>query len=89
MCGRLWRGFPEQKYEKFLCEGKPARPLAGALLAYNLKKYLKFVQKQVKSGAGTPLFIFTEKITFLKMIKPFLSDSIIRYQLICYNQKRL
>jgi len=31
-------------------------------IAYNLKKYLKFIEKRVKSGAGVQFFIIQEKI---------------------------
>ena len=37
-------------------------------MAYNLKKYLKFTQKRVKSGAGMLAFIQTLKNAFYKLI---------------------
>lgn len=33
-------------------------------MAYNLKKYLKFTQKRIKSGAGMPAFVQTLKNAF-------------------------
>ena len=44
-------------------------------MAYNLKKYLKFTQKLVKSGAGAQLQIFVEKIHLLRFIDFPLSHS--------------
>jgi hypothetical protein len=37
-------------------------------IAYNLKKYLKFVQKRVKSEAKSQLHSFLKKYYFLKAI---------------------
>lgn len=41
-------------------------------MAYNLKKYLKFVQKHSKSGAGSRVFMFLPKKLHQKCITPFL-----------------
>ncbi|APY09883.1 hypothetical protein BWZ22_00880 [Seonamhaeicola sp. S2-3] len=44
-------------------------------IAYNLKKYMKFIEKRTKSGAGVLAFYFSLKNTFYKVInmllKPF------------------
>ncbi|MDP2686308.1 MAG: transposase, partial [Aequorivita sp.] len=41
-------------------------------MAYNLKKYLKFVQKRSKSGATCLAFTFSLKKPLQKCIAPFL-----------------
>ena len=41
-------------------------------MAYNLKKYLKFTQNRVKSGAGAQVYTFLEKSNVLKSINVFL-----------------
>lgn len=43
-------------------------------MAYNLKKYLKFVQKQVKRGASLLVFDFRIKSTSLKLFKLYISQ---------------
>ncbi|APY10085.1 hypothetical protein BWZ22_02020 [Seonamhaeicola sp. S2-3] len=44
-------------------------------IAYNLKKYMKFIEKRTKSGAGAQAFYFSLKNTFCNLInmllKPF------------------
>ncbi|MFY0714974.1 transposase [Seonamhaeicola sp. NFXS20] len=44
-------------------------------IAYNLKKYMKFIEKRTKSGAGAQTLYFSLKNTFCKVInmllKPF------------------
>jgi len=44
-------------------------------MAYNLKKYLKFIQKRTKSGAGSLVFLFLPKTAFHKSIPLFLTVS--------------
>ena len=39
-----------------------------AAIAYNIKKYLKFVQKRVKSGANSQLHSLLKNYHFLKAI---------------------
>ncbi|MDA9056395.1 transposase [Flavobacteriaceae bacterium] len=41
-------------------------------MAYNLKKYVKFTQKLVKSEAKSLAFVFSETILFIKMFWPYL-----------------
>ncbi|WP_251795853.1 transposase [Arenibacter sp. A80] len=45
-----------------------------AAIAYNLKKYLKFTQKQVKSGAGMLDLFFTLKNRLTAVDKSVLAD---------------
>ncbi|WP_236642070.1 transposase, partial [Dokdonia sinensis] len=45
-----------------------------AAMAYNLKKYLKFTQKRVKSGAGALAFIQILKNALANLKRVFLSD---------------
>jgi hypothetical protein len=45
-----------------------------AAIAYNLKKYLKFTQKQVKSGAGMLDLFFTLKNRLTAVDKSVLTD---------------
>lgn len=44
-------------------------------IAYNLKKYMKFIEKRTKSGAGVLAFYFSLKKTFYKAIKSILGPS--------------
>jgi len=41
-------------------------------IAYNLKKYMKFIEKRTKSGAGILAFYFSLKNTFYKLINTLL-----------------
>jgi hypothetical protein len=41
-------------------------------IAYNLKKYLKFINKTVKSGASTQVSIYKQNPLFLERISVFL-----------------
>ncbi len=41
-------------------------------MAYNLKKYLKFILKRTKSGAGCLALLFSKKKRFQQLITPFL-----------------
>ena len=41
-------------------------------MAYNLKKYLKFVQKRTKSGAGSLALFFSSKTLLQNAAWPFL-----------------
>lgn len=41
-------------------------------MAYNLKKYLKFIQKHTKSGAGCLAFTFSSKKLIQKYMTPIL-----------------
>uniref|UniRef100_UPI00164FC63C transposase n=1 Tax=Algibacter pacificus TaxID=2599389 RepID=UPI00164FC63C len=41
-------------------------------IAYNLKKYMKFIEKRSKSGAGVLALYFSLKNTFYKAIYSFL-----------------
>ena len=50
-------------------------------IAYNLKKYLKFIQKRTKSGAGCLALLFSVKNRLQKSISSFLSHSNIDYSL--------
>ncbi|MBQ0734829.1 IS1182 family transposase [Aquimarina celericrescens] len=43
-------------------------------MAYNLKKYLKFVEKRVKSGAGTACSLLHVKNTFYHLVKLYISN---------------
>nr|WP_308993950.1 transposase [Mariniflexile sp. KMM 9835]MDQ8213520.1 transposase [Mariniflexile sp. KMM 9835] len=45
-----------------------------AAMAYNLKKYLKFTQKRVKSGAGMLALLFCLKKRVYKLEKLFLRN---------------
>src|SRR5690554_436601 len=51
-------------------------------MAYNLKKYLKFVQKRTKSGAGCLASLFSIKNPFQKSITWILRHSNIDYSLV-------
>jgi hypothetical protein len=44
-------------------------------IAYNLKKYMKFIEKRTKSGAGALVLYFSLKNTFYKAIKSLLGPS--------------
>ena len=54
-------------------------------VAYNLKKYLKFIAKHVKSEAGSQFFTFQEKINLSTCIDFILSQLNIGYPLINYK----
>ncbi len=45
-----------------------------SIITYNLKKYLKFTQKRVKSGAGMLALLFLVKKTVYKLEKLFLRN---------------
>ena len=51
-------------------------------MAYNLKKYLKFVQKRTKSGAGCLAFAFSIKKLLQKCITSFLRLPNINYSMV-------
>ncbi|SDZ75098.1 hypothetical protein SAMN04487990_101226 [Bizionia paragorgiae] len=44
-------------------------------IAYNLKKYMKFIEKRTKSGTGALALYFSLKNTFYKAIKSLLGPS--------------
>ncbi|MBB4118161.1 hypothetical protein GGR32_000433 [Mesonia hippocampi] len=50
-------------------------------IAYNLKKYLKFIEKRTKSGAGCLALLFSVKNRLQKSISSLLSHSTINYSL--------
>ena len=50
-------------------------------MAYNLKKYLKFIQKRTKSGAASLALAFSSKRWFQKAITSFLLHSNIDYSI--------